>query len=96
MSAAALVLGGCSLFGPRHTEPVRVVTAEQLQGCSNAGSVHVSVVDQLPSLQPVDGAVARELVALASNSALQLGGNAIVEMTNVVDGGQSFAVFRCP
>jgi hypothetical protein len=93
---AALVLGGCSLFGARHTDPVRVVTAEQLQGCRNVGSAQVSVIDQLPSLQQVDGAVARELVVLASNSALQLGGNAIVEMTNIVDGSQSFAVFRCP
>ena len=95
--SAVLVLVGCIGSGVRGGgDAVRVVSAEQLQGCTNVGSAHVSVIDKLPQLQQVDGAVARELAALASNSALQLGGNALVEMTNIVDGSQSFAVFKCP
>jgi hypothetical protein len=95
--SAVLLLAGCAVFGARQSpESVRVVTAEQIQGCTNVGSAHVSLVDNLSQLQQVDGAVARELIALASNSARQLGGNAIIEMTNIVDGSQSFAVFKCP
>ncbi len=94
---AALVLAGCAGSGARGgADSVRVVTAEQLQGCTNVGSAHVAVVDKLPQLQLADGAVARELIVLASNSAVQLGGNAIIEMTDIVDGRQSFAVFDCP
>jgi hypothetical protein len=95
--SAVLLLVGCVGSGVRGSgDAVRVVTAEQLQGCTNVGSAHVSVIDKLPQLQQIDGAVAGELVALASNSAVQLGGNALVEMTNIVDGRQSFAVFKCP
>jgi len=93
----AIVLIGCA--GPGRQRPadrVRVVTAEQLHGCTNVGFAHVSVVDKLQQLQQVDGALAEKLVSLAGNSAAQLGGNAIVEMTNIVDGSQSFAVFKCP
>ncbi len=94
---AGLLLVGCAGPGVRDSaDAVRVLTAEQLPGCTNVGSAHVTVIDKLPQLQQVDGAVARELTALARNSAVQLGGNAIIEMTNVVDGGQSFAVFKCP
>jgi len=93
----AIALVGCA--GPGRQRPVdavRVVTAEQLHGCTNVGFAHVSVVDKLQQLQQVEGALAEKLVSLASNSAAQLGGNAIVEMTNIVDGSQSFAVFKCP
>jgi hypothetical protein len=93
----AAILAGCAATGGGAPEDsVRVVTAEQLRGCTNVGSAHVSVVDNLAELQKVEGAVAGKLIALAKNSALQLGGNAIVEMTNIVDGSQSFAVFNCP
>jgi len=92
-----VILAGCAVTGGRGPEDsVRVVTAEQLRGCTNVGSAHVTVVDNLAELQKVEGAVAGKLIALAKNSALQLGGNAIVEMTNIVDGSQSFAVFNCP
>lgn len=93
----AVGLVGCAGLGrQRPTDTVRVVTAEQLQGCTNVGFAHVSVVDKLQQLQRVEGALAEKLVSLAGNSATQLGGNAIVEMTNIVDGSQSFAVFKCP
>lgn len=93
----ALTLMACAGSGVKGgADAVRVATAEQIQGCTNVGSAHVGVVDQLAQLQQVDGAVARELIELASHSAVQLGGNTIIEMTNIVDGSQSFAVFTCP
>lgn len=91
-----VLLVGCA--GAGSTQPhdaVRVVTAEQLAECRNVGSVHVSVFDKLAQLQQLGG-VANELLALAKQSAAQLGGNAIVEMTNIVDGSQSFEAFHCP
>jgi len=92
-----LLLTACAGLG--RTPPggaVRVVTAEELTDCRNVGSVHVRVVDKLPQLQQVEGGVATELLTLAEQSAEQLGGNALVEMTNIVDGGQSFEAFSCP
>lgn len=75
---------------------VRLVSAEQLADCRNVGSVHVSVIDKLQQLRQVEGGVANELLALAKQSAGPLGGNAIIEMTDITDGSQSFEVFHCP
>lgn len=95
--AAVALLGACAGPGGRQAaDAVRLLVADQLQDCSQAGSVHVSVVDNLAQLQQVDGGVQRELVTLARHSALQLGGNAIVAVTGIDDGSQSFAVYRCP
>jgi hypothetical protein len=92
-----LFLGACAgSGGVPPGETVRIVTAEQLTDCRNVGSVHVSVIDKLQQLQKIEGGVANELLRLAKQSAEQLGGNAIVEMTNITDGSQSFEAFRCP
>ena len=42
-----------------------------------------------------EGQLAEELVALARNSAVQFGGNAVMALTDISDGTQSFAIFRC-
>ncbi len=73
-----------------------MVGAEELAGCRNVGSVHVSVIDKLEQLQQAENGVSTELLALAKQSARQLGGNAIVEMTDITDGSQSFEAFHCP
>lgn len=87
----------CAVSGrERAADSVRVVTAEQLRGCVNVGSTDVVVVDGLAELEKVKGGVAARLIALAKNSAVQLGGNAIVEMSNIDHGSQSFALFKCP
>ena len=92
-AAVMLFLTACSGGLPAGSgSEVRLRTAEQLQGCENVGATHVSVVDKLgqPDWNPVR--VAEELQKLAINGAIQLGGNAIVEMTEVFEGTQSFAV----
>jgi len=95
--ACIVALGACAGAGDRPAaDTVRVLVADQLANCRHAGSVHVSVVDRLVQLQQVDGGVQRELEALARSSALQLGGNAIVPVTGIDNGSQSFAVYRCP
>jgi hypothetical protein len=90
-------LGACAGTGDRlAADAVRVLTADQLTNCAHAGSVHVSVVDRLSRLQQVDGGVQQELETLARSSALPLGGNAIVPVTGIDKGSQSFAVYHCP
>jgi len=95
--ATALGLSGCAgIAGAPSLDSVHIVTAEQLGHCRNVGSVHVAVVDSLPQLQSVEGAVAEALLKLAKQSTLQLGGNALVEMSNISAGSQSFEAFDCP
>ena len=78
------------------SEEVRLVTTEQLTGCSKVGAAHVSVIDKLDTLRRTPGGVEAELLRLAKGSARQLGGNAVLEMTGSEDGRQSFAIFHCP
>lgn len=95
--ALAVLFGGCAGPGSaRKANAVRDLTADDLAGCTPAGSVHVSVADRLAQLQEVDGAVQEELRTLAAQSAVQLGGNAIVAVTGIDNGSQSFDVYRCP
>lgn len=92
----AMLVGCAGPGGRQAADTVQVLTGDRLQGCSPAGTVHVSVADRLAQLQTVEGAVQRELEALARNSALQLGGNAIVAVTEIDSGSQSFKAYRCP
>ena len=74
---------------------VRVTTAAGVKGCAAAGSTRVSVFDRAGEMPRSDAELAAALDTLARNSALQLGGNAIVPVSEVVDGSQTFAVYRC-
>jgi len=94
-TAAMFFLTACSGGLPGSAGEVRLRTAEQLQGCENVGATHVSVVDKLGQPDWNSDRVADELQKLAINGAMQLGGNAIVEMTEVFEGTQSFTVFSC-
>ena len=90
------VLGACSWNRSADMESrVRFVTDKEIDGCRKVGVTHVSVVDRLETLDQVEGGVAAELKALARNSAVQLGGNAVVQMSEINQGSQTFAVFSC-
>jgi hypothetical protein len=94
---AGSLLCSCAVPGRQDVDSVRVLAeGDPPHGCIAAGTAHVSVADRLAQLQTTDGAVQQELLALARRSALQLGGNAVVALTGVDNGSQSFAVYRCP
>ena len=89
-------LGACSWVKPTpQGEQVRVLTAQEVRTCVDAGTTHVSVLDKLGKLRRSGGKVSVELATLARNSAAQLGGNAIVPVTDIVDGAQTFGVYKC-
>lgn len=92
----SLFQGACAWLRPAETvKQVRLVTAEELEGCTHVGTTHVSVIDHLDEMQAEEGRVAEALLSLARNSALQFGGDSIVEISNISEGTQSFAIFRC-
>lgn len=89
-------LGACAWVKPSpQAEQVKVVSLEAVKDCAEAGTTHVSVLDKLGKLRRSEGKVATELATLARNSAVQLGGNAVVPLTDIVDGAQTFAVYKC-
>lgn len=74
---------------------VRVASAAEVAGCSEAGSTQVSVLDKVAGVRRGYTTVAEELATLARNSAAQLGGDTVVPTSEIVDGTQTFAVYNC-
>ena len=91
-----MVAGSCSWVKPTESGArVRVATAGEVEGCADAGTTHVSVMDKLGVVERNQAKVAGELATLARNSAAQLGGDTVVAITEIVDGAQTFAVYQC-
>ena len=76
-------------------ENVRVATAADVSACSEAGSTRVSVLDRVAGIGRSQSKMSEELAALARNSAAQLGGDTIVPVTDIEDGAQTFAIYKC-
>jgi len=76
-------------------ENVRLATVADVTGCSEAGSTRVSVLDRVAGIGRSQSKMSEELAALARNSAAQLGGDTIVPVTDIVDGAQTFAIYKC-
>lgn len=75
---------------------VRVVSLSDVQGCKSLGQTKVSVRDYiLDGVKRDDRKVARELTVLGRNSAAEMNGDTISPASEVVNGAQSFEVFKC-
>ncbi len=74
-------------------ENVAILTAAEVTNCTRTGTTTVEVLDRA-LLERNDEKVARELRILARNRAADRG-DAIVPSTPVVDGEQTFIIYRC-
>ena len=96
VSCCITLAGGCTWVEPTETGAgVQVATTGEVEACSKKGTTHVSVMDKLGVLERSQTKVAGELATLARNSAVELGGDTVVAMTEIVDGTQTFAVYKC-
>lgn len=75
---------------------VEVLKTEQAAGCRQVGTTNVMVVDRIAGLPRSYGKMHDELERLARNSAPDLGGNAVVPISDIREGRQRYAVFDCP
>jgi len=75
---------------------VRVVSAEESVDCERLGVTTVATVASFGLFDRYTKSIKEELCALARGSAVELGGNTIVPLTDVVDGRRTYAVYRCP
>ncbi len=74
-------------------ENVAILTSAEVANCTRTGTTTVEVLDRA-LLERNDEKVARELRILARNRAADRG-DAIVPSTPVVDGEQTFIIYRC-
>ena len=94
LTASVLMLSSCTWVKlTSEGENVAILTAEEVSNCTRTGTTTVEVVDRA-WLERNEDKVARELRIMARNRAADRGG-VIVPSTRVVDGEQTFIIYRC-
>ena len=91
-----LLVNGCAFVKKTpEGEKARVLTLEEVDTCRKLGKTTVSVLDKILGIaRPVE-TIAEELRTQGRNSAGDIGGDTIVPATVVVDGKQTFYVYKC-
>ena len=73
----------------------RVLELNEVETCRKLGKTKVSVLDKVIGIPRPPETVAEELTTAGRNSAGDMGGDTIVAATEVVDGEQTFFVYKC-
>lgn len=76
-------------------EKVRVLSADEVVKCQRLGQTTVSLLAKVAGIERNTQKVQQELNTLARNAAPELGGDTVVPVSEIEDGKQTFAVYRC-
>jgi hypothetical protein len=91
-----LLLAGCTWV---HVSPsgemVRVLSAFEVTGCEKVGVTTVSLLAEVVGVKRSQRKVATELETLGRNSGAEMGGDTIVPVSDIINGEQTFGVYRC-
>jgi len=93
---AMFATAGCSFVETTpEGEKVRVLALDEVKTCRKLGQTRVKVLDNLIGVARPPETVAEELRTEAGNSAGEMGGDTIVPTTDVVEGRQTFDIYKC-
>lgn len=76
-------------------EEVMVKTQEQVADCKRVAKTNASLRSKVMGIERSEEKVKLELETLARNAAVEYGGNVVVPITEIEEGSQSFAVYKC-
>lgn len=92
----AVLAAGCVFVQPTvQGKKVRILTAGEVERCRPLGTLTSTVADRVGLIQRSREAVEDDVTLNAQNAAAQMGGDTIVPTTAMVDGKQTFEVYRC-
>ena len=94
----ALVLLGCSshlIKAKKGADSIKLIEHSDSLACQEKGVVTVSVLTKVGFFTRSVEAVEENLVQLARNSAVEIGGNSIVKGEVSEFGKRSFSIFEC-
>jgi len=77
-------------------EAVVVRAAGDTSGCQSLGKTHTRTTAKLGPFPRRESTIEAELVSLARNEAVRMGGNAVAPVSERVGGQQSYGIYRCP
>lgn len=97
LSATILTISGCSWVEVNpNASQVKLLTISDIQNCEKLGEIESTVLDKVGFIDRDKEAVVENLVDLARNEAVQMGGNALVPASKVKDGRMRFWLYQCP
>ena len=76
-------------------EKVRVLSTNEVSSCKKLGQTEVSLKDDVAGFKRGEEKVKKELETLARNSGANMNGDTVVPISEIDDGKQTFAVYRC-
>jgi len=79
---------------PQGTE-VRVAQTGEVGNCERLGKVNVSLKSRVAGVERSPTKVDTELQTLARNEAVNMAGDTVVAESEVVEGRQTFGVYKC-
>ncbi|MDZ7686464.1 MAG: DUF4156 domain-containing protein [Gammaproteobacteria bacterium] len=74
---------------------VRLVTLEEVEDCERLGTTNTTTKADVGPLKRKKEKIAAELLALAQNSAANMGGDTLVAQGPITNGARSYTVYRC-
>lgn len=96
LAGASLILAACATLDRLPgAEEVRLLGAGQQVNCQRLGSASAQVVDKIGFVDRDKQKVAKELLQLAQNEAVRMGGNALLIAGEIKHGSRQFEVYRC-
>ena len=93
-----LCLAICSCTWVRLTkdgETVSVKTQDEVSDCKRVAKTNATLRSKVLGIERSEEKVKLELETLARNAAVEYGGNAVVPITEIEEGAQSFAIYKC-
>jgi len=93
-----ICLSVCSCTWVRLTkdgEAVAVKSQDEVADCKRVAKTRASLRSKVMGINRDDDKVKLELETLARNAAVEYDGNVVVPITEIEDGVQSFAVYKC-
>lgn len=89
-------MSGCTFNSANEgSNTVLLVKEYNVKECKKLGTSTAKVKDTLAGVNLPEGQLQKELIVIAKNDALALGGDSIVEMSPVKGGFQVFGIYKC-
>jgi hypothetical protein len=94
--SGAVASSGCTWVDAKPgASKVTLVMPEHVGQCQPLGTTISQVKDKVGIIHRSEAKVTEELLTLAKNSAVDLGGNTLVAESGPVDGSQKFKIYKC-
>lgn len=91
-----VVTAGCTWVDPKPgASAVTLVKPSHVVNCKSVGTTQSQVKDKIGFINRSDDKVTEELLTLAKNSAVEMGGDTLVAEGGPSEGSQKFRIYKC-